>query len=203
MKKLLLALALTVLIVPATKAQFTKIGAAAGYNYNWHFNNEQISSHLLTKYPSISVNAIYEINLPFHLVPRFTFYIPNTEKLLIDNYTEKQTISGMALDIDGHYVFNSLDKMELYGLAGVNILFARNKYKNIDEQTGDVLYEDGSNNTALGLNIGIGGYLKVKDEFDLFFELKGIISSQIQVVGTFGILMNMEYLWNKEKDSGY
>lgn len=201
MKKTLITLFLAMFLLPATYAQFTKIGAATGYNYNYHFNNEQFSDHLLTKYPFISVNAIYEVNLPFHLVPRFTFYIPNVFKEDIIDYTYKYVTSGFSFDVDAHYVFNSLDKMELYGLAGLNILYSHRKYE--EEIVGAEPFIDKTSNTGLGLNIGVGSYWKVKDEFDILLEVKGIIASQIQVVGTVGILLNMEYLWSKEKDSGY
>jgi len=201
MKKLLIAFCLILFLVPATKAQFTKIGAASGYNYNWHFNNEQSPDHMLTKFPFLSFNTVYEINLPFHLVPRLNIYIPRVEKTDEIDFQFKTTTWGIALDLDGHYVFNSLDKMELYGLAGLNILVAGRKY--VEEFAGSDDFVDKSTSTNLGLNLGAGAYWKVKDEFDLFFELKAIVASQIQVVGTFGILLNMEYLWNKETDSGY
>ncbi len=201
MKKIFLTLCLAVFLIPATKAQFTKIGAATGYNYNWHFNNEQFSDHMLTKYPFLAFNAIYEINLPFHLVPRLNVYIPHVEKADMIDLQYKTSTWGFAFDLDGHYVFNSLDNMEFYGLAGLNILFAGRKY--VEEYPGAENFVDKSSSTNLGLNIGAGAYWKVKDEFDLYFELKAILASQIQVVGTFGILLNMEYLWNKETDSGY
>ena len=34
----------------------------------------------------------------------------------------------MMFDINGHYVFNSLDRFEFYGLAGLNITFAKLKW---------------------------------------------------------------------------
>ena len=201
MKKILTTLFLAVILLPASYAQFTKIGAATGYNYDYHFNNEQFSDHLLTKYPFISINAIYEVNLPIHLVPRFTFYIPNVFKEDLVDFNYKYVTTGFALDVDAHYVFNSLDEMELYGLAGLNILYSHRKYE--ENYIGSESFVDKTSDTGLGLNIGVGGYWKVKDEFDLFFEVKGIIASQIQLVGSVGILLNMEYLWSKEKDSGY
>ena len=78
-----------------------------------------------------------------------------------------------------------------------------------DEQDGQVIFEDKSTNTALGLNFGAGAYWKVKDEFDIFFEGKAIAfnhpasSIKVRAVLTAGILLNMEYLWSKEKESGY
>ncbi len=116
-------------------------------------------------------------------------------------------ISGYSLDVDGHYVFNSLDKYEIYGLAGLNILYVRNKfiYGGMDIPETKVV----TDYTDLGINLGAGAYWKVKDEFDLFFEGKAVVykhtAAGIKVRGilTAGILLNMEYLWNKETDSGY
>jgi hypothetical protein len=55
-------------------------------------------------------------------------------------------------------------------------------------------------NTALGLNLGAGSYIKIKDEFDLFVELKAIIGKQIQGVLTAGILLNVDWM-KKHKES--
>ena len=203
MKKILITFILAVLLAPAGYSQFTKIGAATGYNYNWHYNNTQDSDHQLTTYPFISFNAIYEINLPFHLVPRLNIYIPHASDQTPPStgFSYKQIVSGLSLDIDAHYVFNSLDKMELYGLAGLNLLYAKNRF--VEKTDGSITFESNDRSFPMGLNLGVGGYWKVKDEFDLFFELKAIVASQIQIVGSFGILMNMDYLWKKEDDSGY
>lgn len=200
MKKLILTFLFIAIVLPASMAQFTKIGAAIGYNHAYYFNDEPFSDHKL-KNPILSFNAVYEVNLPFHIVPRLNIYFPYIDKQTFDTFIYKTTMNGISLDVDGHYVFNSLDKFEFYGLAGINILYARRSY--VEKENGTTLFSDASSNTALGLNLGAGAYWMVKDEFDLFFEAKVIVASQIQIVGTAGILLNMEYLWNKEKDSGY
>lgn len=200
MKKLLLVILLTGFLIPASYSQFTKIGASLGYNYRYYFNNEAFPDHKL-KNPILSFNAIYEINLPFHIVPRLNIYFPNVSKFEEFDYYDNFTTSGYSLDLDGHYVFNSLDKYEIYGLAGINILYARRKwvYGGLDiPETKEI-----TTNTELGLNLGAGAYWKVKDEFDLFMEAKLIVANQLQLVGNVGILLNMEYLWSKEKESGY
>lgn len=208
MKKLILTTFLLAVIIPSSFAQFTKIGASLGYDYRYVFRNEvdAASTHKL-KNPILSFNAIYEVNLPFHIVPKLSIYFPNIDKFEELEYSSKTTISGISLDVDGHYVFNYLDKYEIYGLAGINILFAKNKW--VYEQVGMDPGSEITRETALGLNLGAGAYWQVKDEFDLFFEAKAVIfdhpasSIKLRGIATAGILLNMEYLWSKEKDSGY
>ena len=61
----------------------------------------------------------------------------------------------------------------------------------------------------MGLNLGGGAYWKVKDEFDIFFEGKAVLFKhpagglKVRGIATVGILLNMEYLWSKEEESGY
>lgn len=202
MKKLLLAILFTVLLIPASYSQFTKIGASLGYNYRYYFNNEAFSDHKL-KNPILSFNAVYEINLPVHIVPKLNIYLPNVDKFEEFGYYDNYTTTGYSLDVDGHYVFNSLDQYEIYGLAGINILYARRKWVYGGEDIPEV--KTITTNTELGLNLGAGAYWKVKDEFDLFMEAKIILASQVQVVVNAGILINLEYLKKKrgEQESGY
>lgn len=208
MKKLFLAILLIAFLIPASYSQFTKIGASLSYDYRYVFNDEvdAASTHKL-KNPVLSFSAIYEVNLPFHLVPSFNIYFPNIDKFEDPEFSSKTTVSGYSLDVDGHYVFNYLDQYEIYALGGINILYAQNKWKS--EMTGSETITEVTKNTALGLNLGAGGYWKVKDEFDLFFEAKAVIydhpasSIKVRGIATAGILLNMEYLWSKEKESGY
>jgi hypothetical protein len=211
MKKLFLAILFIAVLTPSTYSQFTKIGTSLSYDYRYVFNDEtndlSLSSHKL-KNPILSFSAIYELNLPFHIVPSFNIYFPNINKSEeIPGYILKTSLSAFSLDIDGHYVVNYLDEFEVYCLAGFNILYAKMKVK--DTQDGEVVYTGGDTNTALGLNLGGGAYWKIKDEFDLFFEAKAVLFDhpasgiKLRGIATAGILLNMEYLWSKEKESGY
>ena len=208
-KKILLSFLLLLFIIPASMGQFTKIGASLGYDYRYVFNNETADAptHKL-KNPVLSVTAIYEVNLPFHIVPRFNIYMPNINKVEDQFSSNKTTISGYSLDIDGHYVVNYLDKYEIYALAGINILYAQNKW--VYEIDGGESTSDVTTNTALGLNMGAGGYWKIRDEFDLFFEARAVLFDhpaagiKLRGIATAGILINLEYLKNKEgRESGY
>jgi len=92
-------------------------------------------------------------------------------------------------DLDAHYAFNYLDKFEFYGLGGLNILWLRSNYK------GDLpeVYPDYSDN-AIGLNIGVGTYMKFSEQMDFFGELKYIVSKYDQLVVTIGVLLNVQWL---------
>jgi opacity protein-like surface antigen len=98
----------------------------------------------------------------------------------------------MMLDVNGHYVFNSLDRIEFYGLAGMNITFTNIKWINTTSS--------GSDN-AFGLNLGAGTYVKVTDKFDIYAEAKYILSKYDQVVVNLGVLLNIDWM-KKHEDTG-
>ncbi|MEA1886436.1 MAG: outer membrane beta-barrel protein [Bacteroidota bacterium] len=196
MKKIIFTLFIVTCFVISSYGQFTKVGGSLSYNTGYYFNNERLSDHK-TGNPVLSATGIYEISLRLHLKPSINIFMPNIHK---DDFIEgsyKRVVSAFSLDIDAHYVFNYLDRFEFYGLAGFNMLYARMKLK--EEFVGSEPYTITSNNTALGFNLGAGTYFKMKDEFDLFFELKAIIGKQVQGVVTAGILLNIE--WMKEHEN--
>ncbi len=196
MKKIFAVLLLFTIVVISSKAQFTKIGSALSYNSGYFFNSEYFNDHR-TGNPVLSFTGIYEISLPFHIKPSVNIFFPHITKIdfSADEF-QKTVVTAYTLDLDAHYVFNYLDRFELYGLAGMNIMYARVKwiYEFIDLT--DV---SSSGETVLGLNLGIGTYIKVRDQFDLFFELKGIIGSQQLIVATGGILLDIDWLKRKEE----
>ncbi len=195
MKKTLFLLLIMILFTAYSYGQFTKVGGALSYNTGYFINDENFRDHK-TGNPVISATGIYEISLPWHIKPSINVFIPRINKEDFVESSEKTVISAFSLDIDGHYVFNYLDRFELYGLAGLNIIYARRKSK-FDFVGGggeSILTED----TALGLNLGAGSYIKIKEEFDLFVELKAIIGRQVQGVFTAGILLNID--WMKEHE---
>ena len=194
MKKYLLILILPLAFTGITQGQITKTGGSFSYNTGYYFNNEEFSDHK-TGNPIISATVIYELSLPLHIKPSINIFIPNISKYEELEYSEKRVISAFSLDIDAHYVFNSLDRFELYGLAGVNILYCRMKYKYEFVGASDVVT---SNDNGLGINIGAGTYFKLKDELDLYMELKAILGRQIQGVISAGILLNVDWMKKHE-----
>jgi outer membrane protein X len=101
----------------------------------------------------------------------------------------------MMFDINGHYVFNSLDKFEFYGLTGLDVLLA---WKN-DKYAGSPAQKESDN--ALGLNLGLGSYMKLTNQFDLYLEAKYIFSKYHQFMLNAGILINIDWL-KKHEETG-
>jgi hypothetical protein len=97
-------------------------------------------------------------------------------------------------DINGHYVFNALDKFEFYGLAGLDILLGWKK--DVYAGTAPATYKESDN--ALGLNLGVGSYMKLTDQFDLYLEAKYIVSKYHQFMLNAGVLINIDWLIKHE-----
>ncbi len=194
MKKTLFCLIIILSGSTLAYGQLTKVGGALSYNTGYYYNleshPEKPKDHK-TGNPVISFTGIYEISLPLHLKPSINVFMPNITK----SDFEKRVISAYSLDLDAHYVFNYLDRFEIYGLGGLNILFVR--MKTVFDLDGYDETFTGSNN-ALGLNLGAGSYIKLKDEFDLFVELKAILGKQVQGVLTAGILFNVDWMSKNE-----
>jgi hypothetical protein len=97
-------------------------------------------------------------------------------------------------DINGHYVFNSLDKFEFYGLIGLDVLLAWKR-----EKYGTEVFPE--NDNALGLNLGVGSYMKITEQFDIYAEVKYILSKYDQFMLNAGVLINIDWL-TKHEDTG-
>ena len=185
---------LMIYILSTGNAQFTKIGGGLTYGTGFHFNNETSGFEAdLHRSPSagIFLTGIYELNLPIQIAPSFTYLLPRTNKNT-QPYGTDTRVSAMMFDLNGHYVLNSLDRFEFYGLAGLNITFA--KLKRLETST------SGTDN-ALGLNIGAGTYIKVTEQLDLFAEAKYIFSKYDQFMLKAGVLLNIDWK-NKNENSG-
>jgi hypothetical protein len=138
---------------------------------------------------ALSLKGIYELNLPVHISPSFTIFYPHITK----NQTDKTVVSTMMFDVNGHYVFNSLDKFEFYGLAGLDILLAKKK------ETFDASPASTESDNALGINLGVGTYMKITQQFDLYGEAKYIFNNKYnQFMINAGILVNLDWLKKHE-----
>jgi hypothetical protein len=185
---------ITIIMVPAVNAQFTKVGGGAGFTTGYLFHGMDYdynkSGHFFA-----SLKSIYEISVPLHISPSITFFIPHVYK----EYEEKVTVNTMMFDINGHYVFNSLDRFEFYGLAGIDIMLAwkRTKYPGIDP------YKESDN--GFGLNFGVGSYMKMTEQFDIYAEAKYLLSIGTTKYSQFmlnaGVLINIDWL-KKHEDTG-
>ena len=193
MKKLIITFLLLISLLCMANAQVTKIGGGLTYGSGFHFNNETgLEADLLrSPFAGIFLTGIYELSLPVHISPSFTYFIPRTNNLNMAGYNALSTrVSSMMFDFNGHYVFNSLDRFEFYGLAGLNITFTKIKWLGTLPSTGT--------DNAMGLNIGAGTYMKITEQFDLYGEVKYIISKYDQLMINAGILINVDWLKKHE-----
>lgn len=193
MKKILITFVLFAAFLSAAYPQFTKIGGGISYGTGFHYNNiTGIASELYrSPFAGIFVTGIYELNLPIHISPSFTYFIPrnNSYKSAVSNFTERTRVSSMMFDINGHYVFNSLDRFEFYGLAGLDITFAHIKMITLNSKESDNVF---------GLNLGAGTYIKLTDQFDFSCEAKYLISRYDQFMINVGVLINIDWLIKHE-----
>ena len=197
MKKYSIILIFLLIISLGARGQIIQTGAGLSYNTGFYFNEEEFDDHK-TGNPVLTLTGIYRISVPLRLKASLNVFMPNITRFESATYSEKTTVSALSLDMDAHYIFNYLDRVELYGLAGLNMLFVKRKFKfeGFDISEPQV---SASRNNAMGLNLGAGASFQLKEEFDLFFELKGILGRQIQLVATAGILLNVD--WMKEHEN--
>ena len=191
MKRQLIVLMLMLTVISVTYGQFTKVGGGAGFTSGYYFHEAKWdynkSGNLFG-----SLKGIYEFSLPFHLSPSVSFFVPH----VIKEAGSKYSVNTAMFDVNGHYVFNSLDQFEFYGLAGLDILLAWKK-----EKFQEMVYKEKDN--ALGLNIGLGTYMKIRDSFDLYAEAKYLFNNKYnQFMLNAGILFNIEWMAKNEKSGG-
>jgi outer membrane immunogenic protein len=192
MKKINIIFILAILTFSVAKGQFTKLGGGLMYGTGFHFNNEKTGTEAdLHRGPFVGIFAtgIYEINRTIHIAPSFTYFVPRNNEVTLGAFTEKTRVSAMMFDFNGHYVFNSLDRFEFYGLAGLNITFAKLKWVGSNSSGTD---------NALGLNLGAGTYMKITEQLDLLMEAKYIVSKYNQLMLNFGVLINLQWLTKNE-----
>lgn len=193
MKRILVSLILVAVSIPAVYPQFTKIGGGITYGTGFHYNNMTgIASNLYrSPFAGIFLTGIYELNLPIHISPSFTYFLPrnNSYTPATANIPERTRVSSMMFDINGHYVFNSLERFEFYGLLGLDITFAHIKWIGSASKESDNVF---------GLNLGAGTYIKLTDQFDLSCEAKYLISRYHQFMINMGVLINIDWLIKHE-----
>jgi len=191
MKKILLLILVALMALPALNAQFSGVGGGLAFSSGYHFHDINFVGNKSGNL-ALSLKGIYKISVPIEVSPSFTFFYPHVWK----DVNEKEIITTMMLDVNGHYIFNSLDKFEFYGLAGFDILLARNKIKYIDSTS-----PSPESDNALGLNVGVGSYMKLTNQFDFYLEAKYILSKYHQFMLNTGILINIDWL-KKHEDAG-
>lgn len=202
MKKIILLLLVIMTGYGSAKAQLTKIGGGLGFTSGYTFHEADYDYNKSGNL-NFFANTILEVNLPFHIVPSVTYFLPHVWKSS-DAFSEsKITVSTLMIDINGHYVFNSLDRFEFYGLAGLDVLLAWKKdYYKTTSGTNPFEETIKEKDNALGLNLGVGTYMKITESMDLNIEAKYLVSKYGQFMINAGILFNLQYLNKKEREKG-
>jgi len=189
MKRLIISLLFISLSLSAVNAQFTKIGGGIAYGTGYWFHEVEFENNRSGHIAGF-LEGIYEITVPIHVAASITGFYPNVTK----DVMYKTTVSSVMFDINGHYVFNSLDRVEVYALTGLDFLLTWKKDKYLEE-TGEVFKET---DNAFGLNLGAGTYIKISDQFDVFAEAKYILSKYGQFMINAGVFINIDWLKKHE-----
>ena len=178
-------------MVVSLNGQLTKLGGGLAVSSTFPFHQQTFDENRSGIF-GFSLEGIYEITLPIHVAPAFTIFLPNITKIP----GVKTSVSSMMFDINGHYVFNSLDRFEFYGLAGLDVLLTRKKtiYSGSAANIPEITERD----NALGLNLGIGTYIKIAEQFDIFGEVKYVVSKYDQFMLCCGVFMNIDWMKKNE-----
>ena len=163
MKKLTL---LAIISIALTFNSFAQISAGGGLSYG-------------TEAETIGFNlrGQYNINENIDVVGGFTFFLPKKTSQTIFFGTVETKTSMWTFDIDGHYNFGIMDKLNVYPIAGLNI-------SGVSVDVNGTKASD----TEVGLNIGAGATYEISDQLAGFFETKYTIGNYDQAVITFGVL---------------
>ena len=192
MKKILPLIFVIIMAFPSINAQPEKLGGGVIFSSGYHFHDINSAGNQSGNL-AISLKHTHKISMPIEFSPTFSFFFPHVYKDL----DMKETVMSLMFEIDFHYIFNSLDKFEFYGLAGPNLLSAWKTTRYSGNSTATSRERD----RALGLNLGAGSYMKLTNQFDLYFEAKYVISKHGQFMVSTGILLNIDWL-KKHEDTG-
>jgi Outer membrane protein beta-barrel domain len=189
MKKTFVTFLIIVSSLTIANGQFTAIGGGLAMSSGFRFHEQTLAENKSSSI-GISLKSICKISEPFYISPSFTFFFPSVTK----NQFSKQTISSLMFDVDGHYVLNPTGRFEFYGLAGLDILFAFNKYSS------EALPAYSESDNVLGLNLGAGTYIKIIDRLSICGEAKYVFNNRYnQFIINAGVLLNIDRKNKHEK----
>lgn len=189
MKKLIIFFLLSAFVVSSLNAQFTKIGGGAGYGSGYWFQKYKFDEYRSGHFAGF-IEGVYKITVPIHVAGSFSFFYPNIEKIA----SSKSSVYSMMFDINAHYVFNSLDKFEFYGIAGGDFLLTWRKQE--ISATGAESFTE--NDNAFGLNLGAGTVFNMSEKVSLFAEVKYTLSKYSQFMVNAGVFVNIEWLGKRD-----
>lgn len=192
MRKIYVLICIILNTFSVSYCQFTKAGGGLGYSTGFPFHEMPWDANKSGHF-DFSLKGIYQLSLPIQISPSFTYLLPHITKESSLGEEITTTVSTMMFDLNGQYIFNNLDRFEFYGLAGLDILLANKKevYSSPESTNRET-------DNALGLNIGIGTYMKITEQISLYGEAKYIVSKYHQVMLNAGILISLDWLKKNE-----
>ena len=166
--KLFFASAIIALIALTTQnleAQDSKILAGAGLAYATDINSA-----------AVFAKGVYLINDEWEASLGINYYFPKDEG--------PYEIKWLGFDLDAHYVFSKTDNLDIYGIAGLNIMRVSIPSYDIDYGDYDFPYDEEPttststiSNTETGINLGAGARYKLSDNLYGLGEAKYAINN--------------------------
>ncbi|HNU59003.1 MAG TPA: outer membrane beta-barrel protein [Aquaticitalea sp.] len=127
----------------------------------------------------IGANAEFPVIEKLTISPSFIFYLPKKETGIKINWFE--------VNANANYYFLQEEKVEVYGLAGLNYSSVKVKYAEELSFLGDFSASDG----RIGLNLGGGANFNIGSSITPFAELKYVIIDGGQLVIAGGVKFNI------------
>ena len=192
MRKIYLLIFIVLNTFSVSYCQFTKAGGGLGYSTGFPFHEMPWDANKSGHF-DISLKGIYQLSLPLQISPSFTYLLPHITKESSLGEEITTTVSTMMFDINCQYIFNTLDRFEFYGLAGLDILLANKKevYSSPESTNRET-------DNSLGLNLGVGTFMKITEQISLYGEAKYIVSKYHQFLLNAGVLINLDWLKKNE-----
>lgn len=121
----------------------------------------------------INARVDYSLNEKFSIVPNFTFWFPGED------------VTFWQLNADVHYTFSGDEALSFYGLGGLN--YSKIKIDGGSGDTGMGVINYDFDDNAIGLNLGVGAFLKQRFFGELKYDTAGnTVDGQLAL--TVGIL---------------
>jgi hypothetical protein len=188
MKKFTVLFFVIISVLINLNGQVSKIGGGLALTSGFPFH-EQTANANKSGIIGLSLKHIHEIKGPLLISPSFTFFYPHITKFEFD----KTSVSSMMFDINLQYVFNRLDRFEIYGLAGPDYLVTWKK----DTFEGSITQKEKDN--ALGINLGIGTSAKMTKVLYFYGEIKYVFNNKYnQFMVNAGVLLDIDWMKKHE-----
>jgi hypothetical protein len=192
MKKLYVLFLISLMPYSVTNGQFTKAGGGFGYSSGFQFHDMPWDANKSGHF-DLALKGIYQLKPSVQISPSFTYLFSHITKESSVGEEITTNVSTMMFDINGQYIFNTPDRFEFYGLAGLDILLANKKevYSSPESTNRET-------DNALGLNVGVGSFIKITEQVSLYGELKYVVSKYDQFMLNLGVLFNLDWLKKNE-----